>query len=292
MSGHIASTCGVAILERMAYTYSMAMNPANQPRLRLVAYGRVSTSGQMDGYGPDVQTKDMRRWARTSKHTLVDVMFDGGVSGTVDGDDRPQLAEAMAMVADGRADGILVPNLDRLARELTVQEGALAVVWAHGGRVFAVDQGEVVPDSTDDPMRTFVRQVMGAAGQLERGLIAKRLRSGRSAKKAAGGYAGGAPAYGRKAEERELVEDLAEVAVLERVRSMRSGGMSYRAIAAELNEAGVPGKRGGRWVASTVQRLLSPDARSAHNAREAASRERQREDARRRKAAKLAGRVA
>ena len=138
-------------------------------RLRLIAYGRVSTSGQVDGYGPEVQTKAMRRWARLNKCTLVDVLFDGAVSGTVDGDERPSLAEAMERVSAGEADGILSPNLDRLARELTVQEGALTVIWAHGGRFFTVDQGEVLPDDESDPMRTFVRQVMGAAAQLERG---------------------------------------------------------------------------------------------------------------------------
>lgn len=283
-------TCTVTILERIVYTGGMKTETA--PRIRLVAYGRVSTSGQMDGYGPDVQEKAMRKWARTHKHTIVDVLFDGAVSGTVDGDERPALAEALAMVADGRADAVLIPNLDRLARELTVQEGALTVVWAHGGRVFAVDQGEILPDDTDDPMRTFVRQVMGAAAQLERGLIAKRLKSGRAAKKAAGGYAGGAPAYGQRAADGGLETDENEAAALAAAEQMREDGVSLRAIAAQLNEDGVPTKRGGRWHPNTVARLLDPAAREADNARAAAARDRKRLESKARKAAKLTARVA
>lgn len=283
-------TCTVTILERIVYTGNMKTETA--PRIRLVAYGRVSTSGQMDGYGPDVQEKAMRKWARTHKHTIVDVLFDGAVSGTVDGDERPALAEALAMVADGRADAVLIPNLDRLARELTVQEGALTVVWAHGGRVFAVDQGEILPDDTDDPMRTFVRQVMGAAAQLERGLIAKRLKSGRAAKKAAGGYAGGAPAYGQRAADGGLETDENEAAALAAAEKLREDGVSLRAIAAQLNEDGVPTKRGGRWHPNTVARLLDPAAREADNARAAAARDRKRLESKARKAAKLTARVA
>lgn len=283
-------TCTVTILERIVYTGNMKTETA--PRIRLVAYGRVSTSGQMDGYGPDVQEKAMRKWARTHKHTVVDVLFDGAVSGTVDGDERPALAEALAMIADGRADAVLIPNLDRLARELTVQEGALTVVWAHGGRVFAVDQGEILPDDTDDPMRTFVRQVMGAAAQLERGLIAKRLKSGRAAKKAAGGYAGGAPAYGQRATDGGLETDENEAAALAAAEKLHKDGVSLRAIAAQLNEDGVPTKRGGRWHPNTVARLLDPAAREADNARAAAARDRKRLETKARKAAKLTARVA
>ncbi|WP_406502327.1 hypothetical protein [Streptomyces sp. NBC_01602] len=42
--------------------------------------------------------------------------------------------------------GIVAPNLDRLARELVVQEAALAQCWKHGGRAFMADQGEILPD--------------------------------------------------------------------------------------------------------------------------------------------------
>ncbi|GEB62119.1 hypothetical protein GCM10017674_79960 [Streptomyces gardneri] len=68
----------------------------------------------------------------------------------------------MEWIADGRADGILAPNLDRLARELTVQEAVVAYTWALGGRVFTADHGEhleddeallvSVGDDVDDPV--------------------------------------------------------------------------------------------------------------------------------------------
>jgi DNA invertase Pin-like site-specific DNA recombinase len=268
------------------------MKTESKPRLRLIAYYRVSTSAQLDGFGPGVYEQMMRKWARTHRHTIVELLSDDAVSGTVDEDDRPALSAAIEMIADGKADGLLFPDMTRLARGLQVQESALAVVWAHGGRVFAVDHGEHLPDDDDDPMRTLLRQFVGAVGQFDRASIAKRLRSGRAAKKAAGGYAGGAPAYGQKAEGGELVADETEVAGLARAQQLKNEGLSLRVIAATLNEEGVPTKRGGKWSASTVSRLLDPKVRAAYNANQAARRERARAEAKLRKAAKLTNRLA
>ncbi|GAA1395221.1 recombinase family protein [Catellatospora coxensis] len=261
-------------------------------KLRLVAVGRVSTANQLDGYSPGAQTKALRAWIRVNGHTLVGpVLFDGAVSGTDDADERPELSKALNLIADGRADGLLVPNMDRLARELTVQEAALSVVWAHGGRVFTVEQGEVLPDDDDDPMRTFVRQVMGAAAQLERGLIVKRLKNGINTKRALGGYAGGAPAYGLRAAGKQLRKDAEEAAVVARIHEMRGRGLSLRAIAAELNGEQVPTKRGGRWQPYTIARIVNPDARPADAARAVDRRAAEKAAKRIRKATRMIGKV-
>ncbi|GAA3918227.1 hypothetical protein GCM10022244_29310 [Streptomyces gulbargensis] len=116
----------------------------------------------------------------------------GGKTGKSTIDERDGLMEAMEWIVDRRADGVLVPHLDRLARELTVQEAVLAYTWALGGRVFTADHGEHLEG--DDPMRTAMRQMRRVFHQLDRGLICKRLRDGGATKGEQGGYANGAPA--------------------------------------------------------------------------------------------------
>ncbi|MCQ1582640.1 recombinase family protein [Streptomyces parvus] len=259
--------------------------------LRLVMYVRVSTAGQLDGYGLEAQEKDCRRWAKKHGHKVVKVCTDGAVSGKTADDERPGLTEALGIIAAGEADGILAPTLDRVARELTVQEAALSVIWAYGSRAFTVDHGEHVADDEDDPMRKFVRQVMGAAADLERGLIAKRLRNGRKTKAAAGGYAHGAPAYGQKAVDKELTEDDDEAAVLAQMRAWQTEGLSIRAITAKLNDAEIPTKRGGRWHPTTVNRLLSPDARAAARQQSAHARAAEREQTKRSRADRILHRL-
>jgi DNA invertase Pin-like site-specific DNA recombinase len=148
----------------------------------LVAYLRVSTVAQAeDGLGLDVQQQAIERWAAAGGHTLVATFRDEGISGTKDAADRPGLASALAAVEDG-AEGLVVYKLDRLARALTVQEAVLAQVWKSGGRAWAVDVGEVLRDDPDDPMRTAMRQMVGVFAQLERAMIAARMRAGRRLK--------------------------------------------------------------------------------------------------------------
>ena len=223
--------------------------------MRVVGYIRVSTSSQVeDGAGLDIQDQAIRRWCREHRHRLLRIYRDEGVSGT--SDTRDGLEDALAAVKFNGAQALVVHSLDRLARSLTVQEAALQQVWGADGRVFAVETGEVLADDPDDPVRTFVRQVLGAVSQLEAGMIARRLRRGRLHKAEAGGYAHGAPRYGWKADGGELVPDQGEQAVLERIRAMRADRASLRDIAGVLNAEGVPSKRGGKWHPQTVGRVL------------------------------------
>ena len=235
--------------------------------LRLLAYLRVSTVGQVeDGLGLDVQEGQVARWAQTAGHEVVGWYRDEGVSGAKEAADRPGLAMALAGVEDG-ADGLVVPKLDRLARVLSVQEAVLAQVWKVGGRVFSADLGEVLRDDPDDPMRTAMRQMVGVFAQLERAMIAARMGAGRRLKRERGGYAGGSPAFGRRAERHELVADEEERATIVRILELRDDKRSLREIAAALEAEGRPTKRGRQsWHPGTVGRILArlePSAEAA-----------------------------
>lgn len=232
------------------------------PRPRAVAYLRVSTAGQIDGYGLDVQEQQVRECCEHAGFRLVEVMRDEGVSGGLDAEDRPGLAEALNMLQADEADVLVVAKLDRLARTLTVQEAALAHVWRHGKRVWACDLGEVLEDDPDDPMRTAMRQMSGVFAQLERGMIRARMRAGKARKAEEGGYVGGAPPYGYRADGGELVEDPREQDALRLMRRMRRKRESLRAIAEALTEAGYPTKRGAdSWHPMAVSRILKADRR-------------------------------
>ena len=223
--------------------------------MRLVGYMRVSTVGQVeDGQGLEIQEQTIRQWAKEHRHRLVTIYSDEGVSGT--SGDREGLTEALSAIRFNGADGLVVSTLDRLARSLTVQEAALQQVWAAGGNMFAVDQGEVLADDPDDPMRTFMRQVLGAVAQLDAAMIAARLRRGRAFKAEKGGYAYGAPPYGYRAEAGGLVEEPEEMAVVEQITELRTAGRSLRNIAASLNQEGVRPKRSDQWHPYTVKRIL------------------------------------
>ncbi|MDH3426265.1 MAG: recombinase family protein, partial [Acidimicrobiia bacterium] len=108
----------------------------------------------------------------------------------------------------------------------------------------------------EDPVRTFVRQVLGAVSQLEAAMIARRLRRGRQHKAEQGGYAFGGPPLGYRAQGGELVENDDEMLVVERIRELGAEGKSLRDIAKVLTGEGLRTKRSERWHPYTVKRVL------------------------------------
>jgi len=230
----------------------------------LVGYLRVSSEGQLDGYGLDRQERDIKRWTKANGHRLVHWCRDEGRSGALDVADRPGLACAVDAISSGMAKGVIVGNIDRLARALTVQEAALALIWKLGGSVFTAEAGEVPQDDPDDPMRTAIRQVMGVFAELDRKNVTKRLRDGRRAKAATGKKAVGAYGYGYrgagKGRERDAAPDPSEQVAVRRIIELRKQGASYREIAATLDSEGLPPRRAKHWspmsVRSVVERAM------------------------------------
>jgi DNA invertase Pin-like site-specific DNA recombinase len=230
--------------------------------MRLIAYLRVSTDAQAEhGLGLDIQRRAIRAWAKSQGHRIVHWHSDEGISGSNGVESRQGLLDALNDLEAADAQGLVMYRLDRLARKLTVQEATLARIWSLGCHAFSVDLGEIPQDDPDDPMRTALRQIVGVFSQLERGMIAARLRSGRRLKAERGGYAGGAPRYGYKAADGALVPDDDEAATIGRILQMHGGGVGSRGIAAALNADGVPAKRGGTWSSAQVCRVLRSTAR-------------------------------
>ncbi|MFC9790863.1 recombinase family protein [Rhodococcus sp. NPDC127528] len=246
-------------------------------RLRLVAYLRVSTIEQAKhGYGLDSQRAAIKAAAKSMDARIVSWTVDEGLSGALPATDRPGLTEALTAMRLGEADGLIVRDLDRLARAVTVQEAVLAEVWrkSDASVYTSVPAQEVQRDDPDDPMRTAMREMAAVFAGLERRMTAKRLRDGRRAKADQGGHANGRAPYGWRSAPRTatnphgaLVEVPAEQAALSRMLALASLGCSTREIASVLDSEGHPTKRGGKWSSPTVARILSratnPRVRSA-----------------------------
>ena len=73
---------------------------------------------------------------------------------------------------------------------------------------------------------------------------------------ATGGYSGGRPPFGWRAEGKELVPDEPEQEVIALARRLSDEGLSSRQVAARLEEAGHRPKVGERWSSVQVCRIL------------------------------------
>lgn len=231
--------------------------------MKVVAYLRVSTDRQAsEGLGLDVQEQAVRAWAKANKHRIVAVLTDAGVSGANDLDGRPALADALELLRAKEAKAIVVYRLDRLARDLVLQEQLLAEVRRMGADLFSTFSAEAdyLVDDPSDPSRKLIRQVLGAVAEYEKSMVVLRLKSGRRRKAERGGFAYGSPAFGVRAVDGVLAPVEGEQAAITRARELRGDGASLRTIAQTLTAEGHRPKRGAGWHPTTVGRILERSA--------------------------------
>lgn len=232
--------------------------------MKLVAYARTSTQNGAGSDSLSAQIEECRKWAGSNGHEVVVSYEDNALSGSLGIEDRPGLGAALLAVEDGTADGLVVHRVDRLARELHVQEVALAHAWNVGEHVSVfevVEGGAIKRDDPNDPHRRFLRQVMGAAAELERGLVRARLQGGRRRKAARGGYVGGTRLhrrYGYDLVDGEYQPRDDEQAVIRRILDARASEPKpapWAAVAGALNADAVPSPSGAAWYPATAMRI-------------------------------------
>lgn len=221
------------------------MTPENMPKpRRAFAYLRVSGKGQVEGDGFPRQRAAIEGYAQRHSIKIVRWFQEKGVSGTKDAANRPALTEMMAELF---ADGVrlaLVEKLDRLARDLMVQENIIADFKRHSVELISVHEPDLC---SDDATRVMMRQIFGSVAQYEKTQIVAKLRAARIRAKAKTGRCEGRKPFGFREGEPDT---------LARMRKLAAQGMNYTQIAETLNKAGVKTRYGSAWFPATVSRIL------------------------------------
>lgn len=178
--------------------------------MKAAIYARVSTAN--NSQDPEVQLRELREYCQRRGWEIASEFVDVGVSGSKDS--RPQLNRLMADAKRRRFDAVVVHRFDRFARSVSHLLRALEEFRALG--IEFVSLSEQVDTST--PTGKMVFTVLGAVAELERSLIAERVKAGLRNARAKGKRLGRPP----------MVVDRFQIARL------RAQGRSIREIAAEL----------------------------------------------------------
>lgn len=208
------------------------------------AYLRVSGKGQIEGDGLDRQEAAIRSYARQNEIKVRGAYRELGVSGEVDGMDRPAWVEMIAAALANRVKTILVEKLDRLARLQGIQEYIiLDLRKKYNMSVIPVDDPTL---SSDDPMRVLFRQIIGAIAQYDKTMIVLKTRAARERIRARGERCEGQKPYGHRQ---------GEALGLARIRELRGKGHTLESIARTLGAEGIPTRHGGPWQLRVISRL-------------------------------------
>ena len=141
-------------------------NRNSTPRVAL--YARVSTTDQ----STDSQLLDLRRYVSERGWNIFKEYVDEGISGTKDS--RPALNELMNDGRKRRFDVVLVWRFDRFAR--STKHLILALEEFRNLGIDFVSYQENI--DTSSPLGSAIFTIISAVAQLERDIIAERVKAG------------------------------------------------------------------------------------------------------------------
>lgn len=218
--------------------------------MKVFGYVRVSGESQVEKDGPIRQGVAIAEFCKANGFVCERTYSDPGVSGTVEGMDRPGFFDMIEAARDTGVCAVVVEKLERLARDLIVSEMIIREFRTRGIALYAADQGKVDLVSTDsDPSRKFIRQIFAAVAEYEKSCLVLKLRAARKRMKEKTGRCEGRKPYGKNNPEKRL---------LQLILNMRSSGCSWRGIATLLKQEGVTKRNGStRWTGSEAFEIFA-----------------------------------
>jgi DNA invertase Pin-like site-specific DNA recombinase len=138
--------------------------------MRVAIYARVSTAG--NGQDPTMQIRELQEFSERRGWIVSGEYVDAGVSGTRDS--RPELNRLMADAHRRQFDAVVVWKFDRFARSVSHLLRALETFKALS--IEFVSLSEQIDTST--PMGKMVFTILGSVAEMERSMIAERVRAG------------------------------------------------------------------------------------------------------------------
>ncbi len=234
------------------FTMSLSRSHKNTAELdpnRAVVYLRASTRKQE--LSPAAQRVMITKWATEHAVELVAEHLDHGISGAAELSRRPGLLEALQSIEQRGAGVLLVAKRDRLGRSVEALVLLEREVRRIGGRIIAADGG-----NGDDLHDKFMRRILDAVAEHERDLIRARTRAALQVRRDRGQRVGNVPLGFRVDDRGNLHVSLHERRAAGHAERLRESGLSLRAVAERLDEAGYRTRSGSPWHPEQVRRLL------------------------------------
>lgn len=221
---------------------------------RYIAYCRTSTENQKEEKTIELQEKDITKFANRTGIEIIAWYKDEGVSGGLE--NRPALVGMMdSLESSADIDGVVIYKLDRLARDLYIQEGLIKELSKMGKELVSTLEPDL---GSDDPFRKAFRQMLGVFAEFEKAMITLRMKTGRNNAVAKGFWHGG-QVFGYDALNGTLVVNTEEAETVRRIFSLwRYKKLNCSQIARLLNSEGVPTKRvGSLWRPLTIKKIIT-----------------------------------
>ena len=213
---------------------------------------RYSTDNQ-NSETIEVQVGKCSEWCSANGVPVLGVYADYAVSGMKD--TRPQYEAMMSALRSGQADTVVIYDQSRMFRDMTLWFNFRRDLERLGVRVVSVTQPNIGGD-LKNPSVFLEESVWAVFNQLHVLQTREKTNAAKRRKATLGEHNGGIPPLGYRVEDKHLVIDEAEAAIVRRIFREYASGSSYKAIIDGLNRDGLKTKRGNAFGSNSLHDLL------------------------------------
>lgn len=238
---------------------------AKNKRLRVAAYCRVSTDTDAQLESLEAQKQHYETYiAGRDDWEFAGLYFDEGISGTKK-ERRPELLRMIADCEVGKIDFVITKSISRFARNTTDCLEMVRKLLDLSIPIY-FEKENLNTSSMESELFLAILSSMAegestSISENNKWSIQKRFQNGT--------YKLSYPPYGYDWDGEQMVIHPEQAETVRWIFAQVLSGKGTQAVANELNENGVPSKKGGRWTATTVRGMLAKpnilDLRQRHH---------------------------
>ena len=191
------------------------------------------------------QEKRCRAFAELHNFS-IDKVYQEVVSGAVEFRKRPVFQKVLSELKSGSK--LVVSRLDRLSRKVVDTLNLIDDFKKEHKEICITDIGNIHKDGVS---KVFVT-ILASLAEIERENISIRIKASKKIAKEERRYLGGYSEFGYKVENKKLVPDDKEFAVLQSMVNLRKSGLGYRKISDEIKN-----KFGKRIYYPQIHKILN-----------------------------------
>ena len=210
-----------------------------------IAYLRVSHIESLNGTSLETQENKCKAYAELHDFK-IDRVYSEVVSGAVEFRKRPVFQKVLSELKGNSK--LVVSRLDRLSRKVIDTLKLVDDFKKEHKEICITDIGNIHKDGVS---KVFVT-ILASLAEIERENISIRIKASKKIAKENRRYLGGYSEFGYKVENKKLVPDDKEFAVLQSMVNLRKSGLGYRKISDEIKN-----KFGKRIYYPQVHKILN-----------------------------------
>lgn len=240
-------------MKKITKIESNKTNSFIKPKLRVAAYCRVSTDSDEQLVSLQAQKAHYESYIKANPEwEYVGLYYDEGISGTKK-ENRSDLLRMLSDCETGRIDLIITKSISRFARNTTDCLEMVRKLIDLGVHIYFEKENI----NTGSMESELMLSILSGLAESESISISENTKWAIQRRFQNGGFKISYPPFGYENIDGQMIVNPKQAEVVKYIFTEALSGNGTQKIADDLNQKGIPSKKGGRWTATTIRGILT-----------------------------------